>query len=674
VGLASALCVASAAAASFTEYQIPTAGSFPGGIAAGPDGALWFTEQYANQIGRLTTNGSFTEFGGLSAPRPGYPGPSSITAGSDGRLWFTEPDVNKIGAITTAGVVNEYSSGLTPGAGLGQIIAGPDGRLWFTEHRAGKIGAITMAGTITEYPLPTSDAGPSGLTVGSDGAIWILENQVNAVVRMWTDGTVLFERPLSDSAVLDKIVFADGALWLPDFYTNKIGKYSISEASLQLFGPALDSYGLAGITLGPDDALWFTDGASDMVGRITTAGLITNEIPLTQSSTEARRSPGEITSGPDGALWFTETGVDKIGRITTDVPPPPTVELRVSVSPPSDPGRFDLSIDDELKKAAAGNGDTTGKLDVSVMNHWVLMSGAQTSTEAYRSAISCRDQGGSGATIPTSFTDLFSTFYLYAPLRVPSGSDIVCEILNRRRRPPTDLNVTQTSGIVKASWILSSVPPEPLTGFLEFSKTPDTDSDGFFTDPATVAYLFDNTDTTFDSTPETFPPGTYYVHVSAFDPDTCDDTGSCDDDFSSPPVKLVVPSPGPPPRPPPTSSAPIQHGSIDKATAFASLRVPLRQKLGKLYVQAAMGEPGTITVRGRLRIAGRSRSYGFATVSAPAVPGTTVRLRLKLSKKAFTAVRRALKRHKKVTAKITITATDLAGNAKRERRLVGLRP
>src|SRR5260221_11547230 len=36
-----------------TSLLRPTADSPPGGIAAGPDGALWFTEQSANQIGRL---------------------------------------------------------------------------------------------------------------------------------------------------------------------------------------------------------------------------------------------------------------------------------------------------------------------------------------------------------------------------------------------------------------------------------------------------------------------------------------------------------------------------------------------------------------------------------------------------------------------------------------------
>src|SRR5262249_44562520 len=37
-----------------TEYTVPTANSDPFGIAAGPDGNVWFTEYDGNQIGQLS--------------------------------------------------------------------------------------------------------------------------------------------------------------------------------------------------------------------------------------------------------------------------------------------------------------------------------------------------------------------------------------------------------------------------------------------------------------------------------------------------------------------------------------------------------------------------------------------------------------------------------------------
>jgi hypothetical protein len=47
---------------SFTEFPIPTPNAFPQGITVGPDRALWFTEENANKIGRVTTAGDQIKF------------------------------------------------------------------------------------------------------------------------------------------------------------------------------------------------------------------------------------------------------------------------------------------------------------------------------------------------------------------------------------------------------------------------------------------------------------------------------------------------------------------------------------------------------------------------------------------------------------------------------------
>jgi streptogramin lyase len=46
---------------SLTEFPIPTEHPQPYAITAGPDGALWFTENLANKIGRITTTGVVTK-------------------------------------------------------------------------------------------------------------------------------------------------------------------------------------------------------------------------------------------------------------------------------------------------------------------------------------------------------------------------------------------------------------------------------------------------------------------------------------------------------------------------------------------------------------------------------------------------------------------------------------
>ena len=65
------------------------------------------------------------------------------------------------------------------------------------------------------------------------------------------------------------------------------------------------------ITTGPDGALWFTEFFSNMIGRITTDGVVSESVIPTPDA-----HPVDIVSGSDGTLWFTEFDGNRIGRIS----------------------------------------------------------------------------------------------------------------------------------------------------------------------------------------------------------------------------------------------------------------------------------------------------------------------------------------------------------------------
>ncbi len=146
--------------------------SDPTSIASGPDGNLWFTQSAA--IGRITPSGTITEY---THGLPPNADPTSIAAGPDGNLWFTEAGhPTGIGQITPTGAITEYTQGVTPGSDPASIVAGPDGNLWFTEAAGpGRIGQITPTGTVTELPTPSAGSAPDGIAAGPDGRVWFTE-------------------------------------------------------------------------------------------------------------------------------------------------------------------------------------------------------------------------------------------------------------------------------------------------------------------------------------------------------------------------------------------------------------------------------------------------------------------------------------------------------------------
>ena len=89
-------------------------------------------------MGRIALDGTIVEFP-VSTPNASLRG---VTVGADGDLWFTENFANKIGRMAPDGaVVGEYDIPTAESAAR-CITAMSDGRLFFTQYDAGLIGEI----------------------------------------------------------------------------------------------------------------------------------------------------------------------------------------------------------------------------------------------------------------------------------------------------------------------------------------------------------------------------------------------------------------------------------------------------------------------------------------------------------------------------------------------------
>jgi virginiamycin B lyase len=290
-----------------TIFDDPFADPTPFGITAGPDGAIWFTDPGNDVIGRITTDGNYT-----LQQSAGVELSSGITVGPDNNLWFTVAQDNAmIGRITPSGTVTLFQD---PGGSfpLG-ITTGPDGALWFGESN-GTVGRMTTKGKVKHFTLGGTYTEYEGIVTGPDKNLWVTEfangtRTSTRVIRLSPGGK---SKAFKVAPGPDLIcVGPDNALWFTE--GNAIGRLTTSGKYKEF--PIEVKYAQAGgIATGPDGAIWFTDFAERFgIGRMTTKGKMQFFKPPASELGEY----AEITAGPDGAMWFTSyLAPEAVGRIT----------------------------------------------------------------------------------------------------------------------------------------------------------------------------------------------------------------------------------------------------------------------------------------------------------------------------------------------------------------------
>lgn len=143
-------------------------------IVTGPDANLWVTEPLdssygaADKVYRITRHGKVTSFTVAK-------GPTFICVGPDRALWFTEFDfsqANEIGRLTTRGTLTQFPVGQFAPTG---IAAGPDGALWFTDRFSHYgVGRMTVSGRMKFLRTKSKGNDPElyEITAGHDGNMW----------------------------------------------------------------------------------------------------------------------------------------------------------------------------------------------------------------------------------------------------------------------------------------------------------------------------------------------------------------------------------------------------------------------------------------------------------------------------------------------------------------------
>jgi virginiamycin B lyase len=245
------------------EWDVPTPNSRPHDPAVAPDGALWYTGQRSNTLGRLDPQtGEFKEYP-LKTPQSG---PHGLVADKEGNIWYTGNSRGYIGKLNPkTGEVTEYPMPNAAARDPHTPIFDQEGILWFTVQRGNFVGKLDpTTGAITLKPSPTANSLPYGIVVNSKGVPFFCEFGTNKLASINPD-------------------------------TMEITEYGLPEGTRP-----------RRLDITPDGLIYYTDNRRGYLGRLDPA---TGKVEEWPSPGGTQSAPYGIATTSDGMVWYSESGV-----------------------------------------------------------------------------------------------------------------------------------------------------------------------------------------------------------------------------------------------------------------------------------------------------------------------------------------------------------------------------
>jgi virginiamycin B lyase len=234
--------------------------------------------------------------------------PHDPLAARDGAIWYTGQMTNKLGRVDPkTGGVKEYQL-KTPHSGPHGLAEDRDGRIWFTANHAGYVGRFDpRTGDVAEYRMPDPAArDPHTIAIDPAGIVWFTVQNGNMLGRIDPgNGEVrLVTSPTPKSRPYGLMINSKGVPVFVEFGANKVG--TIDPRTMAIREYLLPNPGARPrrLALTPDDAVWYTDYARGYLGRVDLATGSVREWP---SPSGPASQPYGIAASR-GALWYNESG------------------------------------------------------------------------------------------------------------------------------------------------------------------------------------------------------------------------------------------------------------------------------------------------------------------------------------------------------------------------------
>lgn len=300
---------------SFKEWVVPTPGSRPHDPLATPDGAIWWTGQYANVLGRLDPKtGEMKEYKLPIAQS----GPHGLTNDKDGNIWYAANFKGYVGKLDPkTGKVTVYRTNNPKARDPHTPLFDHDGILWFTLQQSNMIGRLDpKTGDMKLVTLPTPRSAPYGMVINSKGIPFfdLFGTNKLASIDPKTLKVTEYPLPVTTSRPRRIAITSDDVLWYGDYSMGYLGRLDPKTGAVREWaspgGPKSLPYGITAL----NDEIWYVEGG-------TSPNTLVRFDPKTQKfETWPIPSGGGVVRNmmptADGNLVLAESGVNRVALVT----------------------------------------------------------------------------------------------------------------------------------------------------------------------------------------------------------------------------------------------------------------------------------------------------------------------------------------------------------------------
>jgi virginiamycin B lyase len=254
-----AVIVDGPAQASIKLWNVPTLGSRPHDPVATKDGAIWWTGQLSNKLGRVDIKtGAIREYT-LKTP---HTGPHGLREDKDGNIWFTGNHAALIGKLDPkTGLVTEYKMPDPKVKDPHSLEIAADGRVFFTAQQSNMVGRVDPAsGEVKVVPVPTPRARPYGIMINAKGVPVFCEFGTNKIATIDPNTLEIKEYTLPDPASRPRrIALVGDEVYYSDFSRGFLGRLNLATGEHKEWqspsGPKSEPYGI----VFAKGAIWYNE-------------------------------------------------------------------------------------------------------------------------------------------------------------------------------------------------------------------------------------------------------------------------------------------------------------------------------------------------------------------------------------------------------------------------------